>query len=611
MTALDRVLPTPGLIEVDHVVLALSPETTWAMLRHGDLARGSTLVRALFALRTLPSRISGSSDAVSLSLDDMRSTPEHPGFGILVDQAPREVVVGAIGKVWKLDIPFVHVPNAEAFAAFATPELVKVAWALRVLPHGDGDSRVEIEVRVAATDDETWRRFRRYFRLIGPASRLIRRSVLAGLVKEYGTPEEKERERPLPGDELLPDARAQLTHGITIAATPAAIWPWLVQMGGRRAGFYAIDAFDNGGARSAREVHPELQALHVGDVIPATPVGSDGFEVLRIDAHRVLAFGGLYDPANKRQLPFAAARPEKFWQVTWTFVLEPIDAATTRLHVRARGAFPASGAVHAAWIRPVHALMEGAQLRHLKERVERTLRKDDAHDILEGLAGAAQMLFALVTPFVRRDRSHWGLEEAAAAAEWPGDALIPSPRWSWTHAVEIDAEADDVWPWIAQIGASRAGFYSYQFLENMAGCGIQNAESIHPEWEAKVGDTLLLHPKMPPLVIVAEERGRWMVAKTAESEPRGEGHGWAVSSWLFLVEPLGEGRSRFVSRFRTDFSDELAMRLSFGPAFLEPIGFTMDRKMLLGVKARAEEATRRTIGAMPPFDQPPSTRIVS
>lgn len=60
-------------------------------------------------------------------------------------------------------------------------------------------------------------------------------------------------------------------------------------------------------------------------------------------------------------------------------------------------------------------------------------------------------------------------------------------------------------------------------------------------------------------------------------------------TWLFSVEPLDEGRrTRFISRYRVDYSDELATRISFGPVLIEPVGFAMDRRMLLGVKERVE-----------------------
>src|SRR6185436_9994343 len=118
-----------------------------------------------------------------------------------------------------------------------------------------------------------WQRFRRYFRLIGPGSHFIRHTALAAFERRFASPESREDERPLPGDELLPDAVGQLTHGITIGAPPDQIWPWLVQMGCRRAGYYSIDLLDNGGVPSAREIHPELGEVRVGDVLPATPEG--------------------------------------------------------------------------------------------------------------------------------------------------------------------------------------------------------------------------------------------------------------------------------------------------------------------------------------------------
>ncbi|HXU80668.1 MAG TPA: hypothetical protein VN914_04685 [Polyangia bacterium] len=453
-------------------------------------------------------------------------------------------------------------------------------------------------MRVDATDDASWKRFRRYFRFIGPASRFIRRSALHSFARELGTPEGEERERPLPGDELLPDAAAALDHGITIAARPEAIWPWLVQMGCQRAGFYSIDALDNAGVRSAREIHPELQRLAVGQILPARPDGSAGFEVLRIDPPRALVLGGLFDPDADRQLPFAAPRPARYWQVTWAFVLEPLDEHTTRLHVRARGAFPRSGRLHAAWIRPVHALMQTAQLRHLAARAEGRQPPDDWRDVLEGLGGAAAMAFALLTPFSRHGRIGWGLDPAQQSAARPGDELVPRPRWSWTHGIEIDAPAEEVWPWVAQIGSDRAGFYSHQWLENLAGGRLRNAEVIHPEWQLREGDGLILNPKAPPLKIARLEPGRCFVAfGPADEVARAAGKPWSTASWLFQVEPLGPGRCRLVSRVRAACSDDLATRLQAGPALLEPIGFVMDRRMLKGVKQRAESAIRRAAPA--------------
>jgi hypothetical protein len=593
MTALEQIIPAPGLLEINGVDLALPIEQAWEIVRHGDLAR-SRLVHALFAIRTLPDHLRDQHEPLRLRIDDLVSSAERPGFQLLVDDPPHELVVGAIGKVWKPEIEFLHAPTADAFAAFNEPGFVKVAWALRLRPLGEHATRVAFELRVAATDDAAWKKFRAYWRIIGVASHFIRRSLLSALAKEHGTPASKENERPLPGDELLPDAVAQVTHGVTLNAKPEAIWPWLVQMGCQRAGFYSIDALDNGGQRSAREIHPELQDIHVGDVLPATPDGPSGFEVLRLEQSRVLVLGGLYDAAAEQQLRFAAPRPDAFWHATWAFVLEPIGEGRTRLSVRARVAYPESGKLHAAWTRFAHYLMQTAQLRHLAARIEGRMPADDWRDVSAGVGGAAIMVAAMLTPFLRQARSHWGLDAATAERSYPGDELIGEPRWSWTHGIEIDAPAAEVWPWIAQIGADKAGFYSYQWLENIAGCDLRNAEAVHPEWAVRQDGTLRLHPEWA-LRIVSLKKGEHFVAHApADPAARAAGESWAEASWLFYLEPLGAARCRFISRYRVDCSDDIATRIKLGPTFIEPIGFAMDRKMLMGVKERAERAQQQS-----------------
>ena len=180
MTLLDHILPSARLVEVHAADVAADPARAWAALRGADLA-DTPATRALFRARTSLERLFGGSPApFAVRIDDMRSTPEAPGFQRLGETPGSEVAVGAIGKVWRLRIPFVHVGDARAFARFAGPGYVKVAWSIRVAPR-PGGARVAIEVRVAATDDASWRKFRLYFAAIGPFSRFIRRSLLAGL----------------------------------------------------------------------------------------------------------------------------------------------------------------------------------------------------------------------------------------------------------------------------------------------------------------------------------------------------------------------------------------------------------------------------------------------
>ncbi len=226
---------------------------------------------------------------------------------------------------------------------------------------------------------------------------------------------------------------------------------------------------------------------------------------------------------------------------------------------------------------------------HWAERPQRHSLNTSARDVFQGLSGAAIIFAAFCSPFLRPARSHWGLARNVATRARPGDELVPKPRWGWTHGIEIAAEAAQVWPWIAQIGADRAGFYSYQWLENLVGCNVQNAAAIHPEWAVKVGEELLLHPdpQSPRMKIVGVEPGRyWIAHAPLHEDARGRGKPWATASWLFELDALDAHRCRLVSRYRAAYSNDLATRLMFGPTLLEPVGFAMDQRLLLGVKER-------------------------
>jgi hypothetical protein len=179
--------------------------------------------------------------------------------------------------------------------------------------------------------------------------------VVAGVLSRRPVrPLGDEARRPLPGDELVPGARVRWTHGITIHARPTEIWPWLVQMGCRRAGWYSYDGLDNGGVASADRILPELQRVEVGDIFPWTPTADDGFFVRAVEPERALVLGGDAVP------------------VSWALVLEPIDEMSTRLVTRGRGAFErfAVGLLLGLVWRPIHFGMQRRQLLNLKRRVE-------------------------------------------------------------------------------------------------------------------------------------------------------------------------------------------------------------------------------------------------
>jgi hypothetical protein len=129
---------------------------------------------------------------------------------------------------------------------------------------------------------------------------------------------EAEIERPMPGDEQLPGASFTATRAITMRARPEHVWPWLVQIGFNRAGWYSYDLLDNLGRRSAERVIPELQAISVGDWVPMSGT------ITEQTAFRVAAF----EPA--RMLLWA--KPDS----TWAWLLVPIDGERTRVVSRLR-----------------------------------------------------------------------------------------------------------------------------------------------------------------------------------------------------------------------------------------------------------------------------------
>ncbi len=134
-----------------------------------------------------------------------------------------------------------------------------------------------------------------------------------------------------------------------------------------------------------------------------------------------------------------------------------------------------------------------------------------------------------------------------------------------------------MWPWLVQIGQRRGGFYSYTWLENLVGCDIHNANRIVPEWQAlKVGDEVWLHPKAPPLRVLAIEPGRAIVLEKC---------------WTFFLHPISENTTRLIVRGRGEFNPDLKnglLNFFLWRGIFEPAHFIMERKMLLGIKQRAE-----------------------
>jgi len=222
--------------------------------------------------------------------------------------------------------------------------------------------------------------------------------------------------------------------------------------------------------------------------------------------------------------------------------------------------------------------------------------------VLEGIEGILIIIVAYLSLFFKPLRDRWGMSRKEAIASFPADHLVPQPRSKFVHAIEINAPASFVWPWIAQIGQGKGGFYSYEALENILGLHIYNADKILPEFQQpKIGDLIPFGPKDAyPLVIC--EHGKAMAIENWYDLNKNSVYNQALESpmnylhlsWLWMVVPIDEHRSRFISRNRVDFKPSFKNSLLFG--FLgEPVVFAMDRKMCYGIKRRAENLYRTTL----------------
>jgi uncharacterized protein YndB with AHSA1/START domain len=183
---------------------------------------------------------------------------------------------------------------------------------------------------------------------------------------------------------------------------------------------------------------------------------------------------------------------------------------------------------------------------------------------------AATALYALV---IRPWHLRWGAEPGDEQRELPGDERLPQDGTRILHAVTIDAPVERVWPWLAQLGQDRGGFYSYEWLENLAGCEMQNADRVHPEWQHRErGEIVRLHPAGGLRVSVFEP-GRALGLE-----------GWGT----FALEPAGPDRTRLIARGGVPRGLAAA---AYG-VLMELPHFLMERRMLLGIKRRAETKSR-------------------
>jgi hypothetical protein len=194
------------------------------------------------------------------------------------------------------------------------------------------------------------------------------------------------------------------------------------------------------------------------------------------------------------------------------------------------------------------------------------------------IAVAGLAASAAYSKLARRWYLTWGATSAETTARLPGDELLDEPDLQSTRAISIEAPPAAVWPWLVQMGSGRGGAYTYDWIENLFGLGMHSADEILPQFQhLAVGETLPIGPNGPGMRVEICVPERTLAFRSVDGA-------WV---WIFELRSDGAG-TRLVSRNRiatphATWTGRLANRL-----VMEPGSLIMERRMLLGIKERAE-----------------------
>ncbi len=202
--------------------------------------------------------------------------------------------------------------------------------------------------------------------------------------------------------------------------------------------------------------------------------------------------------------------------------------------------------------------------------------------------------------FAQKAHRYWGATDAEIERAMLGDGEVPGATYETTLAVTVDGPAADVWPWLVQMGYRRGGLYSYDWLDRLFGfLDASSAQRILPQFQRlKVGDIIPVGRGAGFPVRVVEP------LRTLVLGGESEGFHWV---WQFGLYPVNRRQTRLVSRNRARFPRTAGSMLFM--FVLEPAAFIMTRKMLLGLKRRAEAIAGiagRVEHRSPAVDLPPT-----
>jgi hypothetical protein len=205
-----------------------------------------------------------------------------------------------------------------------------------------------------------------------------------------------------------------------------------------------------------------------------------------------------------------------------------------------------------------------------------------------GAAAVAVAAVAVAYPLLFRRRClTWGATADEASAALPGDDLLPEPDILATRAVTVDAPPGAVWPWLVQMGSGRGGAYTYDWMENLFGLDMHSADEVLPEFQdLKAGDVLPLGQNGPGMRVEVLEPERALTFRSEDGN-------WV---WTFALRGT-DGATRLISRNRIAAPGASFGTRLFNTLVMEPGSLVMERKMLHGIRQRAERLAR---SARPP-----------
>jgi hypothetical protein len=198
-------------------------------------------------------------------------------------------------------------------------------------------------------------------------------------------------------------------------------------------------------------------------------------------------------------------------------------------------------------------------------------------------AGLGSLAYPL---FFRRWCLTWGARPDEVSRKLPGDELLTEPGIVSTRAVSVDAPAGAIWPWLVQMGPGRGGAYTYDWIENLFGLGMHSADKILPQYqELQVGDAQRLGQRGPLLRVAVLEPERSLALRSDDGN-------WV---WAFSLASEVAG-TRLISRNRIATPGAPLPARLLNLLVMEPGSLIMERKMLLGIKRRAEDLARQAEG---------------